>query len=461
MAKPTVTCCTTPDSYCLRSDTIVGLEGVHVVAVVRSESQVTMTIETPREQQGCRRCGVVMHSHGRRTRLLRDIPCSGSATVLRWRQRTWACPDDACPAGTFTEELPSLARRREVLTTRAVWWAIGQLRREHATIEGLSRQLGVTWNTLWRVVEPRLDELAGDESRFAGVTTLGVDEHVWHHTPHRVKEKGPTMLTGMVDLTRDQAGRTHARLLDLVPGRTGKAFGGWLEGRGKAFCAGVKVVTLDPFRGYANAIDDHLDEAAPALDAFHVVKLGSTAMDEIRRRVQQATLNRRGKAEDPLFRIRNILHRALEHLTPRQGERLDQCLADGDPDGEVQVAWRCYQQLRATYQAKDTAEGKALAEKILETFYTCPIPEIARLGRTLRRWRKEFLGYSRDRPREQRRHRGDQRNHRTAPAYRTRISQRRSLPTTHAAGRRRTAPPTATLMSHDRGVAGRCRVFRH
>lgn len=56
-------------------------------------------------------------------------------------------------------------------------------------------------------------------------------------------------------------------------------------------------------------------------------------------------------------------------------------------------AWRCYQQLRATYQAKDTAEGKALAEKILETFYTCPIPEIARLGRTLRRWKKEFLGY--------------------------------------------------------------------
>ena len=27
----------------------------------------------------------------------------------------------------------------------------------------------------------------------------------------------------MVDLTRDQAGRVHARLLDLVPGRTTKA----------------------------------------------------------------------------------------------------------------------------------------------------------------------------------------------------------------------------------------------
>ena len=382
-----------PGSYCSRVDTLVDLDGVHVIAVVRSGDRVTLTIETPRDRQGCRRCGTVALSHGRRTRLLRDVPCSGSPVVLAWRQRTWACPDDACPAGTFTEELPSLASRRAVLTTRAIWWAIGQLRREHATIEGLSRQLGVTWNTLWRVVEPRLMELAEDESRFAGVTTLGVDEHVWHHTPHRVREKGPTMLTGMVDLTRDQDGRTRARLLDLVPGRTGKVFGDWLTGRGKEFCSGVAVVTLDPFRGYANAIDDHLAEAVPALDAFHVVKLGGQALDEVRRRVQQTTLGRRGHAKDPLYRIRNILHRGLEHLTPRQGERLDQCLADGDPDNEVQVAWQCYQQLRAAYQAKDTAEGKASAEKILEAFYTCPIPEIARLGKTLRRWREQFLGY--------------------------------------------------------------------
>ena len=77
----------------------------------------------------------------------------------------------------------------------------------------------------------------------------------------------------------------------------------------------------------------------------------------------------------------------------RQGERLDECLSEGDPDDEVQVAWRCYQQLRTTYRAKDAAEGKALAEKILETFHTCPIPEIARLGKTLRRWREQFLGY--------------------------------------------------------------------
>jgi len=54
----------------------------------------------------------------------------------------------------------------------------------------------------------------------------------------------------MVDLTRDQHGRVRARLLDLVPGRSGKAYADWLNARGEAFRKRVQVATLDPFHGY-------------------------------------------------------------------------------------------------------------------------------------------------------------------------------------------------------------------
>ena len=57
------------------------------------------------------------------------------------------------------------------------------------------------------------------------------------------------------------------------------------------------------------------------------------------------------------------------------------------------VAWQCAQQLRSAYHAKDLAEGRRIAEKVIESFHTCPIPEIARLGRTLRRWKDAFLAY--------------------------------------------------------------------
>ncbi len=86
----------------------------------------------------------------------------------------------------------------------------------------------------------------------------------------------------MVDLTRrvDASDRVQAqaRLLDLVPGRSGAAYAGWLNSRGAGFTDGVRVATLDPFRGYGNAIRDELPDAVAVLDAFHVVRVRHEAL---------------------------------------------------------------------------------------------------------------------------------------------------------------------------------------
>ncbi|CEI48371.1 transposase [Propionibacterium freudenreichii] len=62
-------------------------------------------------------------------------------------------------------------------------------------------------------------------------------------------------------------------------------------------------------------------------------------------------------------------------------------------DDRALVAWQCAQDLRAAYQAKGLADGRRRAERVLVSLHTCPIPEVARLGRTLRRWRNAFLAY--------------------------------------------------------------------
>ena len=308
-----------------------------------------------------------------------------------WRKRTWRCSEPACPSRSFTEQDERIARPRGLLTTRACWWAISQLRTEHASVYGLARQLGTTWQTVWRSIEPLLQAMADDPARFDGVTSLGVDEHLWHHVSER--DRGPRALTGMVDLTRDQDGCTRARLLDLVPGRSGKAYTDWLEQRGEAFRHRVKVATLDPFHGYKNAIDQRLEDATSVLDAFHVVKLGGQAVDEVRRRVQQAIYGHRGRKDDPLYGIRNLLRCAAERLTDRQQARLARAIDADERHVEVFVAWRCAQQLRQVYHQPTTAAGRKLAEKIIASLPSCPIPEIARLGRTLKRWRNAFLAY--------------------------------------------------------------------
>jgi transposase len=248
-------------SYCDRCDLLVGLDGFHVLDVAEYDGKrgpwLRVVVESPGRVMGCSNCGVVAGSHGRSNVTLIDTPCFGRPVRLVWRKRTWRCEEPACPAGVVTEQHAELARPRALLTTRACWWAVRQLRREHASVAGIARQLGTTWRTVWTSIQPLLQVMAEDETRFDGVTRLGVDEHVWHHVSTKPVEaggRGPKELTGMVDLTRDQHGRTRARLLDLVPGRSGAAYADWLKARNQAFRDGIGVATLDPFHGYKNAM---------------------------------------------------------------------------------------------------------------------------------------------------------------------------------------------------------------
>jgi len=383
--------------YCQRCDVLVGLDGFHVIEVAERGAWLRVVVETPVVVEGCRVCGVVARSHGRRDVRLVDVPCFGRPVDLVWRKRTWRCEEPTCLAGSFTQQNPGLARPRALLTTRACWWAINQIRREHASVAGVARQLGTSWRTVWNAIRPLLEAMAADPARFENVSTLGVDEHIWHHVstkPMDAGGRGPKELTGMVDLTRDQHGRVRARLLDLVPGRSGKAYSDWLEERGEAFRKGVKVAALDPFQGYKTAIDDKLEDAVAVLDAFHIVKLGTAALDECRRRVQQETLGHRGRKGDPLYGIQNLLRAGAEKLTDKQWTRFEKAIA-ARPEEHLQVwlAWSCAQQLRSAYRHRDPVEGRKIAEKILTTFPTCPVPEIARLGRTLKHWSTAFLAY--------------------------------------------------------------------
>lgn len=228
------------------------------------------------------------------------------------------------------------------------------------------------------------------------------------------------------------------------PGRSGKAYSTWLEGRGPTFRDNVKIAALDPFAGYKTAIDDQLEDATAVLDAFHVVKLGTAALDEVRRRVQQNTLGHRGRKGDPLFGIQTILLAGAENLTDKQRMRLVAAFETDPANEEVFTAWQCAQQLRSAYHSKDLAKGRRIAEKVLDSFHSCPIPEIARLGKTLRRWRDAFLAYFTHESSEQRRHRSRERHHRTPPPPRPRLPQPPQLPTPHAPRRRQTHPITPT-----------------
>ena len=80
-------------------------------------------------------------------------------------------------------------------------------------------------------------------------------------------------------------------------------------------------------------------------------------------------------------------------LTPHQQERLRAAFTADEAHISVVVAYHCAQQVREVFHQDTPAHGRRLAARLTQRLPTCPIPEIARLGRTLRKWKDAFLAY--------------------------------------------------------------------
>jgi Transposase len=155
----------------------------------------------------------------------------------------------------------------------------------------------------------------------------------------------------------------------------------WVSGRDPDWRDRVEVAALDPFRGYATALRIQLPAAVRVLDAFHVTRLGLAALDDVRRRVQQQTLHRRGHRHDPLYRIRSPAH--PETLSERAWSRLETGLVLGDPRGEVTTAWMAAHELRYLYRGgRDLPDARRRLHDLLQRCVFSDVPELLRLART-------------------------------------------------------------------------------
>jgi transposase len=361
---------------------LLGLDGFQLVSAELVGGEWQLAVQTTATVIGCVGCGVRATPHGRRTVRIRDLPIGGRPVVLIWRKRLWRCREPACGLRTWTEETAAI-RPRAVLTERARAEACRRVGKDAQAVAAVARDLGVGWATVMRAVADHGQPLVEDPGRLDGVGRLGLDETSFL----KATRLAPTRyVTGLVDLEQ-------GRLLDVVADRTRAAVGRWLGARTHDWLAGIATVALDPWRGYASALVAPLGHSRVVADHFHAVRLANTAVDQVRRRTQQATLGHRGRKPDPLYRIRKLLLAAAEQLTSRGRVRLRAGLAVGDPGGEVTVAWQGKELLRAVYAASDLAHARAALARFYRWSDGVGVAELSRLARTVRAWEAEILAF--------------------------------------------------------------------
>jgi transposase len=329
----------------------------------------------------CRRCGCEGSPRDSVTRRLAHEPLGWRPTTLVVTIRRYRCT--GC-GHVWRQDTAQAAEPRAKLSRSGLRWALEATVRQHLTVARVAEGLGVAWNTANdAVLAEGKRVLIDDPARLDGVTAIGVDEHVWRHT-----RRGDKYVTVIIDLTGIRDGTGPARLLDMVEGRSKQAFKQWLADRPQAWRDRVEVVAMDWFTGFKTATTEELPDTVAVMDPFHVVRLAGDALDQCRRRVQQAKHGHRGRKDDPLYL-----------LTDKQHQRLTDLFAT-DAHVEVEATWGLYQRMIQAYREPDRARGKDTMKQLIESVsqgVPAALSEVIRLGRTLNKRTVDVLAYF-DRP---------------------------------------------------------------
>ena len=184
-----------------------------------------------------------------------------------------------------------------------------------------------------------------DPDRIGKVTQLGVDETSFL-TANR--SHATIYATGLVDLKAKV-------IIDMVKGNAAADLRRWTTNADPAWLKAITVVATDLAESFRAGLSPGLDHATRVADPFHVVRVGNRCLDKVRRRVQNETLDHRGRKDDPLYRIRKLLLTGGERLDETGNARMLLGLRAGDPKDEVLGAWLAKESVRDVYLTADAA----------------------------------------------------------------------------------------------------------
>ena len=217
--------------------------GLEVMGQRVGDDRTVLACKVVGEDRWCRQCGGEGVVRDTVVRRLAHVPYGWHPTMLHVSVRRYRCPE--C-AHVWRQNMSAAADPRAKLSRAAVRWALVGLVVHHLTVARVAGVLAVSWNTANTAILGEGQRiLIDDPDRFEGVCVIGVDEHVWRHTPY-----GDKYVTVILDLTPIRDRRGPSRLLDMIPGRSKRVFKTGLASQPDTWRERIEIVAMDEFTGF-------------------------------------------------------------------------------------------------------------------------------------------------------------------------------------------------------------------
>ncbi len=231
--------------------------------------------------------------------------------------------------------------------------------------KAVAELMRVTWRTVGSICKRVADEEIAARDLFAGLKRIGIDDF-----SHR---KGHRYLTVVVD-------HDTGRLLWAAPGRDRKTVEQFFDLLGKERCEQIELVSCDMAESIAGAVGERCPNAIRCVDPFHVIKLATDALDEIRREVwnEARRAGHQQEAKD-LKGARFALWKNPGNLTDRQEIKLAHIQQTNKP---LYRAYLISQQLRDIYRVS-YEEAIVLLDAWLAWARRCRLAPFVKLAKTI------------------------------------------------------------------------------
>lgn len=178
----------------------------------------------------------------------------------------------------------------------------------HTSKTAITVLLRIAWATVGAIVARVVDEARAEVDPFDGLVRIGIDEISY--------KRGHRYLTVVVD-------HDSGRLVWAAKGHDKKTLAGFFDALGDQRCTQIRLVSCDAAEWIGDVVRARCENATVCLDAFHLVKWVTDALDEVRRETWNEA--RRGgmrtHARD-LKHARYALWKNPEDLTARQQAKL-------------------------------------------------------------------------------------------------------------------------------------------
>jgi len=238
------------------------------------------------------------------------------------------------------------------------------------------KQMGISWASVGRIVE-RVVARCLDSDRFQDLIRIGVDEFSYRKR-HRY-------LTTVVD-------HDKRRVVWAAKGRSSETLEAFFDELGPEGCARIECATIDMAAGFIKAIRHRIPDALLVFDRFHVQKLASDALDDVRR---EQLRDLRGTMEGKtLFRSRFALLKNPWNLQHSEKQKLSDLQQSNAP------LYRAYLLKETLAQALDYKQPKR-AERALDNWLSwasrSKLKPFVKVARTVRKYKQGILAYIKDR----------------------------------------------------------------